>query len=90
MSQFASDKTAIGLCDRCGITYPLKELKYLTIRLKRTNWRVCPSCFEPDHPQFKLGTFKIFDPQALKNPRPADNSDRTLIPAATTHGDKLY
>jgi hypothetical protein len=88
---FASEKRAIGDCDRCGLTYPLKELKFVTIRMKKTNIRVCPECFELDHPQFKLGTFKVFDPQALKDPRPADNADRTLIPAATdTQGDLLY
>ena len=78
MAQFASEKIAVGDCDRCGITYPLKKLKFLTIRMKRTNIRVCPDCYEADHPQYKLGTFKITDPQALKNPRPADNSDRAL------------
>jgi len=79
---FASEKKAIGECDRCGFTLPLKELKFLTIRMKRVPLRVCSECFEADHPQFKQGTFKVFDPQALKNPRPADNVDRTLIPAA--------
>lgn len=88
---YASEKRAIGECDRCGLTYPLKELKFLTIRMKRTKLRVCPSCWDPDHPQYKLGTFKISDPQALENPRPANNDDRTLTPAATnTPGDLLY
>ena len=88
---FASEKRAIGNCDRCDSTYPLKELKFLVIRMKKTNLRVCPSCFEVDHPQYKLGTFKVIDPQALQNPRPANNSDRTLTPAVSpTTGDFLY
>ena len=91
MAEFASEKRAIGECDRCGFTYPLKELKFLTIRMKRTKTRVCSSCFEADHPQYKLGTFKIVDPQGLQNPRPADNADRTLAPAVSpTTGNFLY
>lgn len=82
MSKYASEKKAIGDCDICGMTYPLKELKFLTIRMKKTNFRACPTCWSVDHPQYKLGTFKITDPQALQNPRPANNADRTLIPAA--------
>ena len=70
MAYFASEKHAIANCDRCGFQFPLKELKWLTIRMKKINWRVCPSCWEKDHPQYKLGTFKIYDPQALQNPRP--------------------
>jgi len=91
MSQFASEKKAIGDCDRCGITWPLKKLKFLTIRMKRTNIRVCPDCWEADHPQYQLGTFKVFDPQALRNPRPANNDDRTLTPEVSpTTGNFLY
>ena len=88
---FAAEKKAIGDCDRCGQTFDLKTLKFLTIRMKRTNLRVCPECFEVDHPQYKQGTFKVFDPQALQNPRPANNADRTLTPAVSpTTGNFLY
>lgn len=81
MAKFASEKHAIGNCDLCDFTYPLKTLKFLTIRMKVTNLRVCPSCFSKDHPQYRLGSFKVFDPQALENPRPAKNDDRILVPA---------
>ncbi len=88
---YASEKRAVGDCDRCGITWPLKKLKFLTIRMKKTNLRVCPDCWEKDHPQYKQGTFKVFDPQALQNPRPANNADRTLTPAVSpTTGSFLY
>jgi len=80
MATFASEKRAVGDCDRCGFTRPLKTLRAITIRMKKVNLRVCPECWEADHPQYKLGTFKIEDPQALQNPRPALNNDRTLIP----------
>lgn len=79
---FASEKFSLGECDVCGFTRPLKTLKFLTIRMKRTNLRACPDCWTVDHPQYKLGTFKVFDPQALQNPRPARNDDRTLVPTA--------
>lgn len=91
MAQFASEKTAIGDCDICGITWPLKKLKFLTRRFKQTNLRACPDCWNKDHPQYRVGTMKIFDPQALRNPRPAKNDDRTLTPAVSpTTGNFLY
>ena len=68
--KFAQGKNAISICDRCGQRYPLRKLKQLTIKQKLTNIKVCPSCFEPDHPQLLLGLFPVFDPQALRNPRP--------------------
>jgi len=69
-SAFASGKNAISTCDRCGQVYPLKKLKQLTIKLKLTALRVCPSCWEKDHPQYLVGMTPIFDPQALRHPRP--------------------
>jgi hypothetical protein len=68
-SQFASGKIAIAVCDRCGFQYKLKELKTLTIKTKQVNLLVCPSCWEPDHPQLQLGMYPVSDPQALRNPR---------------------
>lgn len=40
------------------------------VNLKTTNIRVCPACFDPDHPQNQLGRHKVVDPQALRNARP--------------------
>ena len=34
------------------------------------NLLVCKSCFDPDHPQNWQGRYPVFDPQALRNPRP--------------------
>jgi hypothetical protein len=70
MAQYAAEKLARGLCDRCGFEYELKTLRYLTIRTKKTNLRVCEECWEPDHPQNKQGLVPVYDPQALENPRP--------------------
>ena len=67
---FASGKKALGICDRCGFQYKLKELKPLTIKTKQVNILVCPTCWEPDQPQLQLGMYVIEDPQSLRNPRP--------------------
>lgn len=69
-NRFASDKRAIAECDRCGFRYKLKELKKLIIKGKLVNMKVCPSCWEIDHPQLKLGQFPVEDPQAIREPRP--------------------
>lgn len=69
-TQFAAGKKALGLCDRCGFQYKLSELKPLTVKTKNINTLVCPTCWEPDHPQLRLGMYIVQDPQALRNPRP--------------------
>ncbi len=66
---FASNKNAQGICDRCGFTYPLKELRKERTNLNETNMMVCPECWDPDHPQNQLGRQTYEDPQALRNPR---------------------
>lgn len=72
-NKFAAGQRAIAECDRCGQRYKLKQLRELIIRTKKTNILVCPTCWEPDHPQNMQGMYPIEDPQALKNPRP-DNT----------------
>lgn len=74
---FVSEKRAAGICDRCGLRFKLKDLKFETVKQRRTSLRTCPSCFDPDHPQLMLGTFPINDPQALRNPR----SDSSELPS---------
>lgn len=69
-SRFASGKKAIGLCDRCGFQFKLKELRTIVVKTKNINLLVCPECWEPDHPQLLLGMYPVDDPQALRNPRP--------------------
>lgn len=69
-SPYASGKKAIAECDRCGFRYKLKQLKKEVVKQKITGLLVCPECWTPDQPQLMLGTFPIYDPQALRNPRP--------------------
>ena len=68
--KFASGKWAISQCDRCGFRFKLKQLKKLVIKTKNINLLVCPECWEPDQPQLQLGMYPVYDPQALRNPRP--------------------
>lgn len=68
--KFASGKYALGICDRCGRTNKLKELKEEIVKDKKTGVLVCKVCLNPDHPQLKLGLYPVNDPQGLKNPRP--------------------
>lgn len=72
-AKFATGKKAIAECDVCGQRYELKRLRKLVVKTKVTNILACPECWNPDHPQLKLGMYPVFDPQALRNPRP-DNS----------------
>ena len=81
-TQFASSQKALGVCDVCGFTYRLREMRNLVRKGRDTNIKACPECWNPDHPQLKLGEFPVHDPQALRDPRPYFNqyaSSRALI-----------
>jgi hypothetical protein len=69
-NRFSSAKHSIAECDRCGFRYKLKELKKLTIKTKQVQIKVCPTCWEEDHPQLQLGMYPVQDPQAVREPRP--------------------
>ena len=70
MSQpFASGNNSIQFCDRCGWRYPYGTLKMEIVKKRPTGLLVCPTCHDPDHPLLMLGTFPVFDPQALRMPR---------------------
>ena len=69
-NKYASGKYAIAECDRCGQRYKLKELRKEIIKTKLFNIKVCPECWDPDHPQLSLGLYPVQDPQAVREPRP--------------------
>lgn len=68
-NRFASGKWAIAICDRCGQQFKLKTLKTEIIKTKQYDLKVCPTCWDPDHPQLQLGMYPVDDPQALRGPR---------------------
>ena len=69
-TQFASSQKALGVCDVCGFTYKLRELRNVFKKGRDTNVKACSECWDGDHPQLKLGEFPVHDPQALRDPRP--------------------
>lgn len=69
-SRYASSKQAVGMCDRCGFRFRIRELRTLIVKTKQVNVLVCRSCWEPDQPQLQVGMYPIDDPQAIRNPRP--------------------
>ena len=89
-TQFASSQKALGVCDVCGFTYRLRELRNLIQKGRDTNLKACRECWSPDHPQLKLGEFPVHDPQALRDPRPDSNqyaqSRATILPIKSVVG----
>jgi len=69
-NKFSSGKNSIAECDRCGQRYKLKQLRKQIIKTKLFDIKVCPECFDPDHPQLLLGMYPVDDPQAVREPRP--------------------
>ena len=76
--RFASNKRALGVCDRCGFTYKLKDLREEVVRGRDANIKACYECWDPDHPQNDLGKYPVDDPQALRDPRP-DNGELAAV-----------
>jgi len=80
-NRFANGIRAIAECDRCGQQYKLKQLKTEIIKQRKYELKVCPECWDPDHPQLMLGTFPVDDPQALRSPR----RDTTYVTAGVNN-----
>ena len=70
MGRFASEKYAMGISDRSGAAYKLKDM-----RKEWTGMLVGKDEWEATHPQLTV-VAPPADPQALRNPRP----DRTEPP----------
>jgi hypothetical protein len=69
-SKYTVGRRSFGFCDRCSFRYKLAQLKKLTIKTQNVNIKVCPECWEADHPQLQLGMYPVQDPQAIEDPRP--------------------
>lgn len=70
---FSRGKRTIAECDYCGFRYLLSDLRKLVVKGVTINTKVCPTCWEKDHPQLMLGMYPVIDPQAVQDPR-RDNS----------------
>ncbi len=70
---FVSGKHALAECDVCGFSGPYVRLRPLTVNDTQTNTLACPTCWNPDHPQYQVNKLDMTDPQALLNPRPVGN-----------------
>lgn len=83
-NQFAAGKIAVGFCDRCNFRFKLSLLKSETVRGKDRHNRVCPSCWDLDHPQNFQGAVPVSDAQALRNARPDPSmAESRVIPPVT-------
>jgi hypothetical protein len=65
----------------------LKELKKLTIKTKEVPIKVCRDCWEKDHPQLLLGLYPVFDPMAVREPRPDNSYDQSGLTILNTYGE---
>ena len=72
---YAAGKHALGICDRSGFTYKLKDLVYEVQDGKNTGLRVGRDMLDPDHPKYFLGRFPVDDYQALRGSRPDNRLD---------------
>lgn len=79
-NRFSSGKYSIAQCDRCDGRYKLHELKIEVVKTKPYQLKVCPECWDPDHPQLQLGMYPVDDPQGVQDPRP----DRSYVTSGTT------
>jgi hypothetical protein len=81
IAKFASGKYALGLCDRCALTFKLNDLRSEITKDRPNGLRVCWQCMDKDHPQLRQGEQPVIDPQALRDPRPDSGRDasRELI-----------
>ena len=67
-------KKALGICDRSGFEYLLKDLVEEYEDGVPNGLRVGRDMLDPDHPQLKLGDVDASDRQSLDNARP-ENAD---------------
>ena len=86
-AQFSSGKNSIAECDRCGQRFKLKKLKPEIVKLRTVNNRVCPQCWDKDHPQLQLGIYPVTDPQAVRNPRPDQSYTVSGLTSTGAYGE---
>jgi len=78
-ARYTSGKYTQGACDRCAEWSLLSKLKKIVLKDTVTNIKVCRNCWEPSHPQLRLGQYPVIDAQAVREPRP-DSPEITPSP----------
>lgn len=73
-----SGKHTIGLCDRCSQRYALGDLKWEIVNSEQTGRRLCPECWDVDHPQYQLAKVKIGDEFTVRDIRPQNDLEQTI------------
>ena len=68
--KYTSGKYTLSACDRCAEWFKLSKLRKIVLKDNVTNIKVCSRCWEPSHPQLRLGQYPVVDPQAVREPRP--------------------
>ena len=76
---YASGKRAWGFCDRCNFRVRLRTMRTEFVQGRANNLLVCKSCWDEDHPQNWQGVYPVFDPQALRNPRPDPSMEASRV-----------
>ena len=76
---FASGRYSRAICDRCG-----QEYKYQQLKKEWNGLFVCPSCYEPKHPQLDP-PYHPPDPEAIT--RPSVESNKILKDGSPTGPD---
>jgi hypothetical protein len=79
-AKFATGKYAKGICDVCGVSYRLNELRTTTVRGRATHLLSCPVCWDLDHPQNFLPEAIHMDAQALREARPENYYASRILP----------
>lgn len=70
-------KNAWAICDRCGTRARYDRMREEVQDARPTGVRVCPWCFDEDHPQYLVGKVPVSDDMTLPFARPD-----TSLPAA--------
>jgi len=74
---YAKGKYALGVCDRTGFVYKLKDLRNQVVDQRRTGLMVGKDVLDKDQPQYQIGRLNINDPQGLRNARPQKDLELT-------------
>jgi hypothetical protein len=69
-SKWAAGKRAWAICDICGLRCRYLDLREPSIMGHSTGLKVCPTCYDSDHPQNFLPKFIRVDAEALRGARP--------------------